>query len=161
MNERITENLVRSMFRNNGYYDDKSIIIEEQKSSNPKINKLLSTASKSGNGSGRPEFIISFTDKPDDLIIIECKASTTYHESKNRDKYKDYAVDGVLLYASYLKDNFTVTAIAVSGDNDKDKKISSFVWLKEHYTYKNIQDTIFLTPNEISNIVQKQSKPFD
>ena len=64
-----------------------------------------------------------------------------------------------MLYASYLKDGFNTTAIAVSGDNDKDKKISSFLWLKEHYTFKNIQDTIFLNPNEVSNIIQKQSKP--
>lgn len=94
--------------------------------------------------------------------MIECKAKNTQHESKDRKQYKDYAVDGVLLYASYLKDGFNTTAIALSGDNDKDKKISSFLWLKEHYTFKSIQDTIFLNPIEVSNIIiQKQSKPFD
>ena len=39
---------------------EKDIIIEEKKSDNPKINKLLRTASKSGTGPGYPEFIISF-----------------------------------------------------------------------------------------------------
>ena len=93
--------------------------------------------------------------------MIECKAKNIQHESKYRKQYKDYAVDGVLLYASYLKDGFNTTAIAVSGNNDENKKISSFLWLKEHCTFKNIQDTIFLNPSEISNIIQKQSKPFD
>jgi type I restriction enzyme M protein len=161
MNERKTEKIVRDLLHEKGYYDNDNIVIEEQSSTNPKIDKLLKNASKSGGGKGFPEFIISFKDKPDDLIVIECKAKNTQHESKDRKQYKDYAVDGVLLYASYLKDGFNTTAIAVSGDNDKDKKISSFLWLKEHYTFKNIQDTIFLNPIEIGNIIQKQSKPFD
>jgi type I restriction-modification system DNA methylase subunit len=69
-------------------------------------------------------------------------------------------VDGVLLYASYLNKEFNVTAIAVSGTNDKDKKISTFLWLKEHYTHKDIQDKIFLKSSEIENIIKEQSKPF-
>ncbi len=48
MTERITENIVRDLLREKGYYDDKHIIIEEQKSQNPKIDKLLKNASKSG-----------------------------------------------------------------------------------------------------------------
>ncbi len=158
-NERITENIVRNLLRDKGYYDNDKIIIEEQSSANPQINKLLKLASKSGTGKGYPEFIISFKNKPNDLIVIECKGSITYHESKDREQYKNYAVDGVLLYASYLKDSFNVTAIAVSGENEREKKISSFIWLREHYTYKNIQDKILLAPDEISNIIVEQSKP--
>ena len=60
LNERITENIVRDLLREKGYYSDDNIVIEEQSSRNPKINKLLKTASKSGDGIGRPEFIISF-----------------------------------------------------------------------------------------------------
>jgi len=141
------------------YYDNDKIVIEEQSSINPKIDKLLKLASKSGSGKGYPEFIISFKNKPNDIIVIECKASVIKHESKDRKQYKDYAVDGALLYASYLKDSYNVTAIAVSGENEREKKISSFIWLKENYTYKNIQDKILLTPDEISNIVIEQSKP--
>ena len=84
VNERNTENLVRNMLKDAGYYDNHSIVIEEQASKNPRIDKLLSTASKKGNSRGRPEFIISFIDKPDDLIVIECKASIFKHESKDR-----------------------------------------------------------------------------
>lgn len=47
-NERITENIVRSQLREKGYYDDENIIIEEQSSENPRINKLLKIASKTG-----------------------------------------------------------------------------------------------------------------
>nr|WP_253308030.1 N-6 DNA methylase [Rickettsia endosymbiont of Ceutorhynchus assimilis] len=160
LNERITENIVRNLFREKGYYDDQNILVEEQKSQNPQINKLLQNASKSGDGVGKPEFIISFKNNPDNLILIECKATTIYHESKDRTKYKDYAVDGVLLYASYLSKEFNITAIAVSGESERDKKISTFLWLKKHYTYKNIPDKIFLKSAEIENIIKEQSKPF-
>lgn len=160
LNERITENIVRDLLRQKGYYDEQNILVEEQKSQNPRINKLLQNASKSGNGVGKPEFIISFKNNPDNLIIIECKATTIYHESNDRTKYKDYAVDGVLLYASYLSKEFNITAIAVSGQNKQDKKISTFLWLKNHYTYKNIQDDTFLKSTEITNIIKEQSKPF-
>lgn len=158
-NERNTENIVRNLLRDKGYYDDDNIVVEEQSSTNPRIDKLLKSASKSGRGKGFPEFIITFINKPDDLIVIECKANILYHESKEKNKYKDYAVDGVLLYADYLKDSFNVTAIAVSGENEREKKISSFIWLKENYTYKDIQDKILLAPSEISNIILEQSKP--
>lgn len=121
-NERITENIVRNLLRDKGYYASDDIVIEEQSSNNPKINKLLKTASKTGKGKGYPEFIISFKSNPNDIIVIECKAQTTQHESKDKKQYKDYAVDGVLLYATYLKDGFNVTAIAVSGQNEKEKK---------------------------------------
>ncbi len=161
MTERITENIVRSLLREKGYYDDENIIIEEQKSQNPKINKLLKTASKQQNGGqGYPEFIIWFKNKPDDLIVIECKKDAHYHESKNKQQYKDYAVDGVLLYASYLQKEYNTTAVAVSGTNDKDKKISTFLWLKGHYIYKDIQDKIFLKSSEIDSEIKRQSRPF-
>lgn len=48
MNERITENIVRDLLREKGYYSNDNIVIEEQSSQNPKIDKLLKNASKSG-----------------------------------------------------------------------------------------------------------------
>lgn len=44
-NEIITDNIVRDFFKQ--YSDD--IVIEQQSSSNPSIDKLLRTASKKGN----------------------------------------------------------------------------------------------------------------
>lgn len=158
-NERKTENLVRNLLHEQGYTDNKNIVIEEQSSDNPKIDKLLSSASKSGKGKGYPEFIISFKNDPKNIIVVECKAETKHHQSKTRKKYKDYAVDGVLLYASYLKDDFNVMAIAVSGETEREIRISHFLWLKNKHTYKDVSDKNFLDPKSIVSIVEKQSQP--
>ena len=125
-NERITENIVRKHF--NSYSDE--CTIEEQKSSIPKIDKLLKYASKSGIGKGFPEFIIQLKNNNDLILVIECKPDITKHESPNRDKYAEYAVDGVLLYSSFLSKEFDVLAIAVSGQNLKELKVSHYLHLK-------------------------------
>ena len=158
-NERKTEAIVRKRLKENGYYKDDNVVIEEQSSDNPKIDKLLENASKSGEGKGYPEFIISFINRPDDLIIIECKADTAKHESVDRKQYKDFAVDGALLYASHLKDQFNVVAIAVSGETEREVKISHFLWLKEKLTYKDISDKQILTPKSLFSIIRDHSKP--
>lgn len=125
-NERKTEIIVRSHFEK---YND-IIQIEEQTSDNPKIDKLLKSASKKGSGKGRPEFLITFSGNSDLLIVIECKADVTKHESPNKDKFSEYAVDGALLYASYLSKDFDVLAIAVSGQTKQQLKVSHFLQLK-------------------------------
>lgn len=125
-NERKTENVVRDHF--NKYKSD--ILIEEQTSDNPKIRKLLSTASKRGQGQGRPEFLLSIKSNPDFIIVVECKADTQKHESPERDNYADFAVDGALLYASYLSKDFDVLAIAVSGETKRDIRVSHFLHLR-------------------------------
>lgn len=158
-NERKTETIVRSLLASNGYSDNPNVVIEEQASDIPKIDKLLKQASKQGIGQGFPEFIISFKDRPDDLIVIECKADVTKHESPNRTNYKEYAVDGVLLYASYLKDVFNTVAIAVSGETKKEVKISNFLWLRGNITYKAISDTHLLDYLSLIDVVTNQSKP--
>ena len=125
MNERKTENIIRRHFEKFS-----NIIIEEQKSDNPKIDKLLKNASKKGNGAGYPEFIITYKDNLDFLIVVECKPDITKHQSKTRDKYASFAVDGALLYASFLSKEFDVLAVAVSGENTKELKTSHFLLLK-------------------------------
>ncbi len=133
-NERKTERIVRSHFEKYGDIID----IEEQISDNPKISKLLKLASKKGNGGGKPEFVITYNKNHDFIIVIECKAKTSKHESANRDKYDQYAVDGALLYASYLSKEFDVLAIAVSGETKSELKISHFLHLKNEKTAFNI-----------------------
>ena len=159
-NERKTENLVRKLLAQSGYTKNKSIVLEEQASDNPKIDKILSSASKKGTGKGFPEFIISFENNPDNIVVIECKASNKYHESETRKKYSQYAVDGVLLYASYLKSAFNVMAIAVSGETEKELKISHFLWLKDNYTYMDVSDKHMLTPESLFNVIKEQAEPF-
>lgn len=131
MNERKTENYVRQRLIELGYYQNPDIIVEEQKSDNPRIKKLLSKASKRGIGQGFPEFIISSKVHSNFLIVIECKADPTKHASTTGDKFSEYAVDGVLLYASYLVAEYNVIAIAVSGETEKDIRVSNFLCLKE------------------------------
>lgn len=127
-NERITENLIRDILRDLGYYDNKDTQIEEQKSHIEEVKKLLKGASKAGKGGiGAPEFIISTSETPDFLIIFECKAETKYHESSNRDKPVEYAVDGVLHYADHLSKSFNVIAVAASGQTASGLKTSSFL----------------------------------
>lgn len=131
MNERITEDIIRDILKENKKGFSK-IIIYEQKPDNPRIEKLLKNASKQGSGAGRPEFIVAFNEINDLLIVIECKADVKKHESKNRDKYSEYAVDGVLLYSSYLSKEFNVMAIAVSGQKKSELKVSTFLQLKNN-----------------------------
>ena len=159
MNERKTEQIVRKLLEKNGYSSDDNVLIEEQSSDNPKIDKLLKSASKSGDGKGYPEFIISFHSNPDNLVVIECKADISKHESLDRKKYKDYAVDGVLLYAAYLKDEFNVMAIAVSGETDRELKISHFLWLKQKHIYRDVSDKHILNPESLFGLITEHSKP--
>ena len=125
-NERKTEEIT---YRHFAQFRD-TVNIEQQRSDIPKIDKLLRNASKTGTGRGYPEFIISYKSNPDILIVIECKASSARHESEHRNNYADYAVDGVLLYASYLSKEFDVLAIAISGETQQSIKISHFLHLR-------------------------------
>lgn len=134
--ERITEDIVRSHFKNDTLFNVTKL--EEQKSTNRKVNELLQKGSKSGKGVGRPEFIISFpTQNSNYLIVIECKASITKHQSENLNKPKDFAVDGVLHYGKILSEDFDVIAIAVSGVTHNELKVSTFRWIKGANIYIN------------------------
>ena len=129
-NERKTEIIVRDSLRDLGYFAEKTITVEEQRSDSDRIKKLLKLASKSGPGTGCPEFIISSSKYSGLLVVIECKASPLAHESKDRDKYADFAVDGALLYGAYLSREYDVIAIGVSGQKKSEIKISHYLFLK-------------------------------
>lgn len=137
LNERDTEDIVRQHFQKDKSFTN--ITLEEQSSKNPRITKLLKNASKIGVGVGKPEFIISIDDEKDLLIVIECKADVLKHESKNRDKFADYAVDGVLLYSSYLSKEYNVLSLAVSGIEKDNIRVSYFI----QRSGKNIVEQIF------------------
>lgn len=130
MNERKTENLLRDMLQKSFYFDSDDILVEEQKSDSPRINKLLRNASKKGNGCGYPEFIISSKKNSEFVIVIECKADVRKHQSKTLDKYAEFAVDGVKLYSSFLSKEYDVLAIAISGEESTNIQISHFLQLK-------------------------------
>ena len=140
-NERITENIIRKELEAVGIADGNGFLVEEQKSQNPIIEKLLKKASKSGDGAGKPEFIISQNNNRDFLLVIECKADPKKHISPKKDQYKDYAVDGVLLYASHLSQEYNIIAIAVSGQTKNELKISTFIFPKGSGAYSILTDT--------------------
>lgn len=155
-NERKTENIVRSHFQ-----QFKDIVeIEEQLSDVPKINKLLKTASKKGGGSGKPEFLIMYKSNSNLLIVIECKADISKHESKTNDKFSDYAVDGALLYSSYLSKEFDILAIAVSGEDTRSLKISHFLQLKNEKKAISIFGDKLLTPQNYLDGYLKSPEKF-
>jgi type I restriction enzyme M protein len=129
-NERKTEKLVRDTLTTLGYYQ-KGISVWEQQCDNPKIDKLLKYASKKGGSKGYPEFIIQAEIYTELIIVIECKASPQKHQSKTLNKYSEYAVDGALLYSSFLSKEFDVIAIAVSGETKSEMTISQFLHLKK------------------------------
>jgi len=126
-NERITESIVRKLLERAGITPENNFSLEEQKSANPRIEKLLKSASKSGDGVGKPEFIIAKKGDADFLVIIECKADPKYHASAGLDQPKDYALDGALLYASHLAREYDVIAIGVSGQSEKNLLISTYL----------------------------------
>lgn len=125
-NEAKTMNIFRDLLRKKGYYNDNNIIVEEQSSDNKKIQKLLKNASKAGLGKGFPDFIITSSKNTNLVIVVECKADIAKQKSATLDSFKDYAIDGALLYASFLAKEYDVIAIGFSGE---DKSLTSL----EHY----------------------------
>lgn len=90
----------------------------------------LSDFSLGGNGKAKPEFIITFNKDISTIIIVECKNSVKKHESNYFNRPKDFAVDGVIYYAKYLKDEYNVIAVAISGTKKENIKVSTYYWPK-------------------------------
>lgn len=134
-NERITEAFVRDHFAKN---PTDGQVVEEQVSNDPVIARALKAASRHGAGVGKPEFIITTPASPGEVIIIECKASVSAHESARRAAGEastpadiaGCAVDGVLHYAKHVAMHRNVIAVAVSGQRKSDMRISTFRQLK-------------------------------
>lgn len=144
-NERLTEAIVRDHFKTDALFS--SVKFEEQKSSNIRIMECLSTASKQLTGkAGKPEFMITFPSQSMEyLIVVECKAETSKHESDNRDKPKDYAVDGAIHYSKYLSKEFNVISIAVSGETVDDLLVTQFIQHKNSDEITQFVDTKLLS----------------
>ena len=155
MNERKTENLVRQHLNKAKVRHEKDtgqfVWIEEQKSDKPNVQKLLRNASKKGPGSGHPEFIVTF-ENSNLLVVIECKADVRKHKSSTLQEHSDYAVDGALLYSSYLSNEFDVIAIGVSGEKKQEIQIDTFLQVKGKNDHRdlsiskllNFEDYLFL-----------------
>ncbi|MDR0676228.1 MAG: N-6 DNA methylase [Elusimicrobiota bacterium] len=160
MNERKTENIIREHFKDDEWYKNEDIILEEQKSENPQIIKLLKNASKNGNADGRPDFLIQFKNNSNFIIVIECKADVKYHKSEKQDKYKKFAIDGVKFYSSYLSKEFDVLAIAISGTNKNNLLINHFLQLKGTQRIGSIFANQLLTAKDYLNGYIKDNRKF-
>lgn len=159
LNERKTENIVRAIIRELGYYDDNSIIVEEQSSDNPKIYKMLKSASKKGAGAGYPEFIITSNKYKDLLIVVECKADIRQHASNNLNDYPNFAVDGALLYGAYLSKEYDVISIGISGISKDKLKISQYLYLKGNHKYKDfVSDELLSLEEYYTKCIQHPDK---
>ena len=138
-NERLTEGIVRDHFKSDAHFQ--SIKWDEQKTANKRIADLLKGQSKrGGKGDGRPEFIISFPQNSNYIIVVECKAQVSKHRSPKLDKPRDFAVDGVLHYAKALSKEFSVIAIAVSGEKQSELVVSHFYWKKSAKKFTELPD---------------------
>lgn len=124
-NERVTEDFVRNHFKGDALFS--AIKLDEQRATVAKAKACLANASKALTGKiGSPEFIISFPALPDDIIVVECKADSKFHESADGENPTTHAVDGALHYSAFLSKEYNVIAIAVSGTKSGKFKVSSF-----------------------------------
>lgn len=125
MSERKTEKLVRDLLAQHGYTESNGILVEEQKSQNVDIDKLLKTASKAGTGKkGAPEFVVTSAAYPDLVLVVECKADTAFHTTAELDRPVEYALDGAVHYAKHLAKRYNVIAVAASGQSKSELQLS-------------------------------------
>ena len=109
-----------------------------------------------GKGKALPEFIITFKDDVNTVIVVECKKAVNKHETPERDHPKDYAVDGALYYAKFLKEDYNVIAVAVSGTKRETFRASAFLWNKgqDEYTELRKARDIILEPKNYLDLVK-------
>ena len=115
----------------------------------------LSDFSKGGTGKAKPEYIITFNKDSNTVLVVECKKFVKQHSSKQLNKPKNFAVDGALYYAKFLKAKYNVVAIAVSGTKKEDCKVSTFYWQKGFDKYVEFTKlNIILEPLNYLNYIK-------
>lgn len=133
-----------------------------------KIEKLLKKAggkpkqcalndySKNGTGKAKPEYIITFNDDIHTIIVVECKNSVKKHSSDEFDKPSTFAVDGVLFYSKYLKREYNVIAVAISGTNVNKMKVDTFYWMKGQDSFTSLSKAkdIILEPMNYIELIK-------
>lgn len=109
-----------------------------------------------GNGKGRPEFIMTFNDELDTILVIECKSNISKHKSDKLNRPRDFAVDGALYYAKHLSTQYNVIAIAVSGTKKEKMKVDSYFWPMNQKTFFQLSkatDTL-LPPTDYLKLIR-------
>ena len=133
-----------------------------------KIEKLLKQAggkpkecrledySQGGRGKAKPEYVITFDDDIHTIIVVECKNSAKKHCSKDLNKPSIFSVDGVLYYAKFLKEEYNIMAIAVSGTATQNMKMDTFYWMcgQNNYTVLEKSKDIILEPQNYIELIK-------
>lgn len=90
---------------------------------------------------GTPDYVITL-DNADIIVIIECKGAVEDHSIFDdvhdyisngyggHGETEKYAINGALWYASFLRSDYDVVAIGVSGQTEQSARVTSFVWPK-------------------------------
>lgn len=160
VSETQTEWLFKDLLEEKGYLNNDEIIVEfKDATSNRRVKKLLANASKRGSNRGIPDFIIRFTKHPDIICLVECKPDIRYHESPTRDNYADYAVDGVLLYSSFVSKEFDVLAVAISGTANN-YRVSAFWQLKGTDEVHEVKADDLLSPENYLRLILESEQAF-
>lgn len=109
-----------------------------------------------GTGKAKPEYVITLNHAPDTILVVECKNTTKKHNTDNLDHPKDYAVDGALYYAKYLKQSFNVIAIGISGTKKNELLVDAFYWAKNQTNYSELTKSknIILEPENYLKLVR-------
>jgi Type I restriction-modification system methyltransferase subunit len=162
--EKVTDTIVTNMLQKCGYVDGNFCDIGDtqtwiHKSENSAINNLLSKASKSGKGNiGYPEFII--LDRGSNLVVvIEDKRDTKFHIYKViEERVDEYAVNGALWYASFLKESYDVIAVGVSGNDISNIIIDSYFWKKGVNTFSNMNVHEIQKITKYRDLINKSSR---
>lgn len=153
MSESTTKGLVKNKIENFEDYPTKQDIQvndiiyfkEDSYKNNEEYNWLTDIfrkSSKKQNGErGTPDYVV-IKKNSNTIVIIECKGNLKYHSKKeNINNYEkegygtpndtiNYAIDGALWYAQFLKDRYDVVTIAVSGITELESRVTSFIYPK-------------------------------
>jgi len=90
---------------------------------------------------GTPDFMVTLDDS-ETIVLIECKGSIEDHSMFNDvSEYinygygtpvetEKYAINGALWYATFLKDDYDVISIGISGQTEMEARVTSYVWPK-------------------------------
>lgn len=120
------------------------------------VNCAMLDFSQGGTGKAKPEYIITFDDDIHTIIVVECKKAVSKHSSENYDHPRDYSVDGVLYYAKYLKEEYNVIALAVSGTQKDKMKVSAYYWARQQNSYTELTKArdIILEPRNYIELIK-------
>ena len=112
------------------------------------------TVSKAG--IAMPEYLITFKNDKNTIMVVECKANEKFHESKEKNRPKSFCIDGVLFYAKHLKHKYNVIALAISGKAKDKCRVDAFYWSKNADRFIELKKSrdVILDPANYLKLVQ-------